>query len=61
MIGLDIEDPLLIDYIEDELKKIGHSYYSNQMLKNTADAYISLFNEYLESDIKDIIGLLKKG
>ncbi len=55
MIGLDIEDPLLIDYLKDKLRKLGHpsdTSYSNQILKITVDAYVSLLNEYLKSDIK---------
>jgi len=55
MIGLDIEDPLMIDYLKDKLKKLGHpsdTSYSNQILKITADAYISLLDEYLDKDIK---------
>jgi hypothetical protein len=56
MIGLDIEDPLLIDYLKDKLKKLGHptdGSYSNQILKITADAYVSLLDEYIENDVKN--------
>jgi hypothetical protein len=64
MIALDIEDPLLLDYLKDKLKKLGHSSdtsYSNQILKITSNAYILLLEEYLDEDVKNkIIEELKK-
>lgn len=58
MIGLDIEVPLLIDFLKDKLKKLGHpsdASYSNQILKITIDAYISLLDLYLELYVKEKI------
>jgi hypothetical protein len=58
MIGLDVEDPLLLDYVRDKLKKIGYATdgsYSNQILKISADAYISLLDIYVKKDIKDAL------
>jgi len=48
------------------LKKLGHatdSSYSNQILKVTPDAYLSLLDDYIENEVKEKIvnELIKRG
>lgn len=53
LIGIEIEDPLLIDYLKAKLKEKGHATdgtFSPEMVKLSSEAFAALIEIYLDED-----------
>ncbi len=54
-IGIEIENPYLIDHLRYKLKKLNHitdGSFSPELVKLTTDAYLALFEQYLPDTTK---------
>ncbi len=54
-IGIEIDNPYLIDHLRAKLKKLNHitdGSFSPELVRLTTDAYISLFDSYLDNTSK---------
>ena len=57
-IGIEIDNPYLIDHLRAKLKKLKHitdGSFSPELVRLTTDAFVSLFESYLPEDSKDEI------
>jgi len=57
-IGIEIDNPYLIDHLRAKLKQLNHitdGSFSPELVRLTTDAFVSLFDFYLPNDSKDCI------
>lgn len=57
-IGIEIDNPYLIDHLRDKLKQLNHitdGSFSPELVRLTTDAYVSLFESCLPEDSKEKI------
>lgn len=57
-IGIEIDNPYLIDHLRSKLKRLNHitdGSFSRELVKLTTDAFVDLFESYMPNESKDDI------
>jgi len=57
-IGIEIDNPYLIDHLRSKLKRLNHitdGSFSRELVKLTTDAFVDLFESYMPDESKDDI------